>query len=94
MFSFKQNLFSPPSSVLLHLQPPLLLLQVIAADGEQKAARALKEASDVIAVSPAALQLRYLQVGHRSRLTEKTRPPILDTRISGCPFVYTSVCDA
>merc|ERR1719458_1454359 len=35
--------------------------KVIAADGEQKAARALKEASDVIAVSPAALQLRYLQ---------------------------------
>ena len=47
--------------------PPLLLLQVIAADGEQKAARALKEASDVIAVSPAALQLRYLQVGHTSQ---------------------------
>ena len=58
-------------------------LQVIAADGEQKAARALKvpkfclkktlnypsmmqEASDVIAISPAALQLRYLQVGHKN----------------------------
>ena len=37
-------------------------LQVIAADGEQKAARALKEAADVINVSPAALQLRFLQV--------------------------------
>merc|ERR1712223_513692 len=35
--------------------------KVIAADGEQKAARALKDASDVMAVSPSALQLRYLQ---------------------------------
>jgi len=36
-------------------------LQVIAAEGEQKASRALKEASDVISQSPSALQLRYLQ---------------------------------
>jgi len=36
--------------------------KVIAAEGEQKASRALKEASDVISESPAALQLRYLQV--------------------------------
>ena len=35
--------------------------KVIAAEGEQKASRALKEASDVISESPAALQLRYLQ---------------------------------
>merc|ERR1711874_907135 len=35
--------------------------KVIAAEGEQKASRALKEASDVITESPAALQLRYLQ---------------------------------
>jgi erythrocyte band 7 integral membrane protein len=34
---------------------------VIAAEGEQKSARALKEAAEVIAQSPAALQLRYLQ---------------------------------
>jgi hypothetical protein len=34
-------------------------LQVIAAEGEQKASRALKEASDIISESPAALQLRY-----------------------------------
>ena len=33
----------------------------IAAEGEQKAAMALKEASDIISESPAALQLRYLQ---------------------------------
>ncbi|XP_063963642.1 stomatin-like [Lytechinus pictus] len=35
--------------------------KVIAAEGEQNAARALKEAADTIAESPSALQLRYLQ---------------------------------
>jgi len=35
--------------------------KVISAEGEQKASRALKEASDIISQSPAALQLRYLQ---------------------------------
>lgn len=35
--------------------------KVIAAEAEMKASRALKEAADVIAQSPAALQLRYLQ---------------------------------
>merc|ERR1719362_1672663 len=35
--------------------------KVIAAEGEQKASRALKEASDVLSDSPSALQLRYLQ---------------------------------
>lgn len=35
--------------------------KVIAAEGEQRASRALKDASDVISESPAALQLRYLQ---------------------------------
>ena len=35
--------------------------KVIAAEGEQKSSRALKEASDVISETPAALQLRYLQ---------------------------------
>lgn len=35
--------------------------KVIAAEGEQKASRALKEASDIISESPMALQLRYLQ---------------------------------
>ena len=39
----------------------LCVPQVIAAEGEQKAARALKEAADIISESPAALQLRYLQ---------------------------------
>ena len=37
-------------------------LQVIAAEGEKKASRALREASEIISESPAALQLRYLQV--------------------------------
>ena len=35
--------------------------KVIAAEGEQKASRQLKEAADVISQSPIALQLRYLQ---------------------------------
>lgn len=35
--------------------------KVIAAEGEMKASRALKEASDILTESPAALQLRYLQ---------------------------------
>jgi len=35
--------------------------KVIAAEGEMNAARALKEASDVISESPQAIQLRYLQ---------------------------------
>lgn len=39
----------------------ILLFQVIAAEGEMNASRALKEASMVITESPAALQLRYLQ---------------------------------
>ena len=38
------------------------IIQVIASEGEQKSSKALKEAADTIALSPAALQLRYLQV--------------------------------
>ncbi|CAF4036627.1 unnamed protein product [Adineta steineri] len=36
-------------------------VKVIAAEGEQKASRQLKEAADVISSSPVALKLRYLQ---------------------------------
>ncbi|XP_042148900.1 band 7 protein AGAP004871 [Ixodes scapularis] len=35
--------------------------KLIAAEGEQKSSRALKEAADVLSQSPAAIQLRYLQ---------------------------------
>lgn len=35
--------------------------KVIAAEGEMKASRALKEAADVMSENPTALQLRYLQ---------------------------------
>jgi len=38
-----------------------VLVQVIAAEGEHKASRALKEAADIINESSSALQLRYLQ---------------------------------
>merc|ERR1712004_316585 len=40
---------------------PQSLQRAMAAEGEQKASKALKEASDIISESPAALQLRYLQ---------------------------------
>ena len=43
---------------MLHL---VTFLQVISAQGELNASRALKEAAGVIAASPTALQLRYLQ---------------------------------
>ena len=35
--------------------------KVVAAEGEQKASVALKEAADIIIQSPIALQLRYMQ---------------------------------
>ena len=38
--------------------------KVIAADGEKRASKALREASCVIDESPSALQLRYLQVSY------------------------------
>ena len=38
-----------------------MVLQVIAAEGEQKASAALKAASEIISGSQSALQLRYLQ---------------------------------
>ena len=34
---------------------------MILAEGEMKASRALKEAADIMAESPAAMQIRYLQ---------------------------------
>ena len=50
-----------PSSPYSSSLPPPTHTQVIAAEGEQKASKKLKEAADVIDESPAALQLRYLQ---------------------------------
>jgi erythrocyte band 7 integral membrane protein len=35
--------------------------KVIAAEGEQRAAKAIKGAADIISTSPCAIQLRYLQ---------------------------------
>lgn len=39
----------------------IYFFQVLAAEGEQRASRALKDAADIMAQSPAAIQLRYLQ---------------------------------
>jgi erythrocyte band 7 integral membrane protein len=66
-------------SNVLHIR--IFSAQVIAAEGEQKASRALKEASLVIAESPSALQLRYLQVGGK-RATSKRRSTNLSLSFS------------
>ena len=42
---------------------------MIAAEGEQKASRALREAAEIVSESPAAIQLRYLQVWFIASLT-------------------------
>ena len=56
----------PDGLLVISKQKKLILainfFQVIAAEGEQKASKALREASEVIAESSSALQLRYLQV--------------------------------
>lgn len=54
--------------------------KVIAAEGEQKASRALREASEIIGDSPAALQLRYLQV-RKSLAKNKLRKYIWYTKV-------------
>ena len=55
------NITKQNKQINFHLIILTEYLQVIAAEGEQKASRALKEAADVMVQSPAALQLRYLQ---------------------------------
>ena len=67
---------------------PLSFFQVIAAEGEQKASRALKEASEVIAESSSALQLRYLQACARegTRGKEPAAPGIDLTSFCFPPF--------
>ena len=46
---------------------------MIAAEGEQKASKSLREASEIIAQSPSALQLRYLQVRMHLMITSLHR---------------------
>ena len=53
-------------------------MKVIAAEGEKKASQALREAADTISESPAALQLRYLQV--RLRGGKQTRRNIFNSQ--------------
>ena len=52
----------------------IISAQVIAADGEQKAARALKEASETISESSSAMQLRYLQVSSKLDSVSSLKP--------------------
>ena len=51
-------------------------LKVIAADGEMRASKALREASQIIEQSPAALQLRYLQVSCQLQLMSFRNMPM------------------
>ena len=48
--------------------------QVIAAEGEHKASRALRHAADVIADSPAALQVEYVNICHHCVISESVNP--------------------
>ena len=57
--------------------------KVIAAEGEQRASRALREASEVISASPAALQLRYLQTLN-SIAAEKNSTIIFPVSLVSC----------
>ena len=65
-----------------------IYFQVIAAEGEQKASRALREASEVIAESSSALQLRYLQVRTSSRHTHR----IIKRSFGNYPPYYIFLC--
>ena len=56
-------------------------MQVIAAEGEKKASQALRDAADTISESPAALQLRYLQVGWPENCQE-TLHRLIDLRLA------------
>lgn len=64
--------------------------KVIAAEGEQKASRALREASEVIGDSPAALQLRYLQVS-RLRIYNSIFYAFIPCKPSFQPFPCVSL---
>ena len=62
------------------------LVQVIASEGEQKSSKALKEAADVLSTSPAAIQLRYLQVKW------KMFPYIPNAKKSKWSLTYRFIC--
>jgi erythrocyte band 7 integral membrane protein len=60
--------------------------KVIAAEGEQKASRQLKEAADVMATSPVALQLRYLQT--LTQISAEKNSTIIFPIPSACYFKF------
>ena len=63
--------------------------KVIAAEGEQKASVALKEAADVITQSPVALQLRYLQTPARPACVLVRQQPLPTARVEEPGVVVT-----
>ena len=66
--------------------------KVIAAEGEKKASGALREASEIISESPAALQLRYLQVRIYYRAVQWTTTTTFELMLVG--LYYDSVIRA
>ena len=73
------------------------ILKVIAAEGEKKASGALREASEIISESPAALQLRYLQVNkqYTRETAHKTFSFLLfieQLKRKFIPYTYNFVC--
>ena len=47
--------------IYMYFALPADLIQFVAAEGEMRASEALKNAANVLAESPSAIQLRYLQ---------------------------------
>ena len=65
----KVNLLKHKKKELMHNTMKIIIwYQVIAAEGEQKASRALREAAEIVSESPAAIQLRYLQVTNPTKV--------------------------
>ena len=58
----KVNLLKHKKKLMHNTMKIIIWYQVIAAEGEQKASRSLREAAEIVSESPAAIQLRYLQV--------------------------------
>jgi len=65
--------------------------QVIAAEGEQRASKALKAAADIIDESKSALQLRYLQTLNQISAEKNSTiifPMPIDFLVNSCNQTY------
>eukprot|EP00094_Tigriopus_californicus_P004179 TCALIF_04027-PA protein Name:"Similar to sto-2 Stomatin-2 (Caenorhabditis elegans)" AED:0.30 eAED:0.30 QI:0/0.28/0/1/1/1/8/0/359 len=68
--------------------------KVIAAEGEQKASRALRDAADVITTSPSAIQLRYLQVWKAMLMSDREQLGLELTINNSIRFILDEVLGA